>query len=73
MFDEGEVLTHLRQLRLNRVAMLLEQGQALGLVTVAGAHQLGVAANAANRHAGGAQALQDLDPRQVVVAVAAMA
>lgn len=72
MFDEGEVPTHLSQLRLDRVAMLLEQGQALGLVAVPGAHQLGVAPDAAHRHAGRAQALQDLDPCQVIVAVTAM-
>jgi hypothetical protein len=34
VFDEGEVLAHLRQLRLDRIAMLLEQRQALGLVAV---------------------------------------
>ena len=72
MFDEGQVPAHLGELRLHRVAMLLDQGQARGLVAVPGPHQLGVAPDAADGHAGLAQALQDLDPRQVVIAVAAM-
>ena len=62
----------LRQLRPHRISMLLEQGEALGLVSVPGAHQLGVAPDAADRHAGCPQALQNLDPRQVLVAVPAM-
>ena len=73
MFDEGEVLAHLRQLRPHRISMVLEQGEALGLVSVARAHQFGVAPDAANRHPGRAQALQDLDPREVLVAVTTVA
>ena len=72
MFDERKVLAHLRQLRPDRISMLLEQGQALGLVAVPGAHQLGVSPDAADGHAGRTQALQDLDPGQVIVVVAAM-
>ncbi len=72
MFDERKVLAHLRQLHPDRVSMVLEQGQALGLVAVPGAHQLGVLPDAADGHAGRAQALHDLDPGQVILAVAAV-
>src|ERR1700694_5421012 len=73
LFDEGEVLLHLRQPSHDRGTMLLEQRQPVALVSFAVTHELGVAADALNRHAGGAQALQGLDPSQVPLVVATVA
>src|SRR4051794_41680475 len=69
--DELEVALHLGQALADRVAVGLEERQALALVALAGAQQLGVLADLADRHARGTQLRQERDAREVGVVLAA--
>src|SRR3954454_12782566 len=69
LFDEVEVPTNLGQPSPDVASVLLEQGEALGLVAVAGAHQVRIAADAPNWHPGRPQALEHLDPSEVLLVV----
>src|SRR5689334_25016817 len=68
--DRPQVTVDLGQLGLDPLAVCLEQSQPFGLVPVAGADQPGVPADVADRHPGRAQPGDQLDPGQVLLAVA---
>src|SRR4051794_14835339 len=68
--DRPQVAGDLGQLALDAVTVVLEQFEPLGLVPLAGTHELGIAAYVAHRHARRAKSGDHRDPGQVTVGVA---